>query len=646
MDGGKVLRSMAKIAILVPNEEIRGSAERLVSQYQNITCMYVGRIHTEHVAARARELEEQGCDIILARGFQAERIKRAVKLPVVNICVTAQELGGLVVELRDALTLPAPKIGLIGYGNMLCDTSQFDSLFGVTLKRYVVDPTVDGEEALRLAADRAAREGCHALIGGDLVCQRAGELGLCNRFLQSGEESIRAALEVAERVCYAIDLEKNNNAQIETMLNYTFTGIVQVDADGVILRANSIAYNLLNCRPKDMLGHDLLTAFPSLTGEVVNRVLTAGEEVYAILLPLKRRETVVNMAPILIDGRITGAILTLQEGRRVIGMSSELLHDIYLQGYTAKFRFDMLPQESQESRTLFRQAARIAKYDAPVLLTGEAGSGKSILAQCIHSAGFQRENAFVELDCQAYQADTLDTMLFGNYSARRDAPPCIADMAQNGTVYLAHIEALSDELQYKVLRLIQGVLMRNGPNRLEKASARVIASTETELVARVEDGRFRRDLYYALSGLCLRMRALRHCREDILGWVQFYLGRWQERYDRPVTLTQSARDYLKKYDWPGNLYQVDCVCEQIVLLAERRTVDSVFLRRQLEQLSPRIQQGTGQTVLVRDERAFQIVQLLQKYNGERQKVADELGVSKTTLWRYMKKYGIGRDAEY
>ena len=111
-------------------------------------------------------------------------------------------------------------------------------------------------------------------------------------------------------------------------------------------------------------------------------------------------------------------------------------------------------------------------------------------------------------------------------------------------------------------------------------------------------------------------------------------------------LTHGARDYLRKYDWPGNLNEVNCVCEQIVLLAERRSIDEVFLKRHIDRIRPSMRQADAGSPVQADEKALRILEVLQQYGGNRQKAADELGISKTTLWRYMKKYGIGKELEY
>ena len=156
----------------------------------------------------------------------------------------------------------------------------------------------------------------------------------------------------------------------------------------------------------------------------------------------------------------------------------------------------------------------------------------------------------------------------------------------------------------------------------------------------MERGEFRRDLYYALNVLSLEIPALRERREDIPGWLDYYMGEYQEKYKRFLHLTSGAQEYAQAYDWPGNLDQMNSICERVVMMTEKRSVDEVFLRRQIEDVTPLMTAKAEKVVLVQDPKALKISQLLSEYGGNREKVASELGISKTTLWRYMKKYGI------
>ena len=139
--------------------------------------------------------------------------------------------------------------------------------------------------------------------------------------------------------------------------------------------------------------------------------------------------------------------------------------------------------------------------------------------------------------------------------------------------------------------------MHNGTNQAVATSVRVIAATDVNLVARVEKGEFRSDLYYALGVLSVELLPLRRRREAILPWAERYLNDWQEKYKRYVHLTQGACRFMQDYDWPGNMNQLNSVCERVVLLTEKRNVDEVFLRRQLEQVTPKLLPGTEKVVL-------------------------------------------------
>lgn len=628
---------MAKVAVLVPNQEMSTIAKSLTGEFPSISLMAIESIQTDQAVRRAGELEQQGCDLIVARGVQARAIKRSVKLPLVEISVSQQELASVVLELKEELGLPCPRIGLIGLSNMFSDTSQFDRLFGIDLDLYMVEQN----DELAAAAVRAFSDGCNAVIGGDIVCENARREKLPYKFIPSGVESLRNALTVAARVAYAIDLEKRNSAEINALLNYTFSGIVQVDREGIIRRVNRISYNLLEHPADTLLGRPISEILPNLNQDVLDNALIGGQEAYAFVLDINHKAVVVNIAPILVDSQIEGAVLTFQEGQRLIEMDSEMRRELYQRGFVARYSFENMICESPETRSMLDLAKRISKFSAPVLLTGETGSGKNILAQCIHNESLVHNNAFVTIDCSAWLPETLDNMLFGNYTVRKDSTvDSYAEMAQDGTLYLSHVEMLPPETQYKLLCLIRGRFLHNGPSRPVAANVRVIASSAVNLISRVEKGEFRSDLYYALSVLSLEVLPLRRRRADILGWTELYLDDWLEKYKRYVHLTQGARDYLLDYEWPGNLDQLCSVCERLVLLTRKRNIDEVFLRQQLEQVTPRMLPGTEQIVLYKDQKAVEIAALLKKYHGNRQKIADELGVSKTTLWRYLKKFDI------
>ena len=282
---------MAKIAVLVPRQEMQVMAEQLVGSYKNLTPVCLEFVKTMDAARRAAELEAEGCDLIMARGFQATIIKQAVQLPVVNIIITTQELGILALQLKNELGVMHPKIGLIGFENMFSDTARFEDLFDVEIVRYTLPETETRDTQKKLAdfVSQAEREGCHAVLGGDVVCAQAEAQGMPYRFFASTLESMRNAFAMAERMAYAIDLEKQSSSEMNTMLDFTFSGIMQIDAGGIIRRGNRVLYNLLGLQPSELLERPIQEVLPQIRSDLLARVLQEGDESYASLLPIEDR---------------------------------------------------------------------------------------------------------------------------------------------------------------------------------------------------------------------------------------------------------------------------------------------------------------------------------------------------------------------
>ena len=187
--------------------------------------------------------------------------------------ITAQELGSGIVAFKRELGAGHPRLALIGFANMFCDTSCFDDLFDVELRRYMVEHS----NQLVPYVEQAARDGCVGIVGGDLVCETARRLGLPCKFTSSGEESIREALDTANRICTAIDQEKRNSAEMDAMLNYTFSGIMQVDRDGSVRRINRAGYDLLGKAPGELLGWPITQLLPNLSEKVLQDTPLPGQ---------------------------------------------------------------------------------------------------------------------------------------------------------------------------------------------------------------------------------------------------------------------------------------------------------------------------------------------------------------------------------
>lgn len=633
---------MSKVTFFVPYAELLQSAERIAAEFPDLSPMAFRVLDTAQAAEAAAEEEKAGCQVIIARGSQAQLVKRAVSLPVVELRASTQSVGRTLLSLKKGLGSEMPKIALIGLTNTLPDTAFYDELFGVELTVYPARETVE----LAPLVDRAQSEGCQAVVGANTVLGRARELGIPGGFLESGEESIRLAYRTAGRVVYALDEEKKRRAEIDIMLNNTTGGIMQVDENGAVTQINRSGLRMLGFDRRELIGRPVEEIFPEISRPAVEGLMTAGEDIHTFVVGMKNRTLLVNSVPVRVSGEFRGMILTFQEDAFIRQMDSDLRSDLYRRGFMARHTFDRFVAVQKETAALVRSARRMAAQESPVLLTGADHACLDILAECIHNESPFRTNAFITVDCSAYQDEDLDNMLFGNYTTRKDTPQSLAELAENGTLYLKNIDALSLQIQYKLSRLARGQFLHNGANFPVRLKLRLIASTARSLVKQLNDGLFRSDLYYALHVLKLEVPPLRERREDVPGWFDQYMAEWEETYGRWFHLTQDTRALAGRYDWPGGLFQMNCVCERLVLLSEKRSIGVDFLRSQMEQVMPELLPGTETVVTYKDRKAVEIAELLRQYGGNREKVAAALGISKTTLWRHMKKYGIGSDFSY
>lgn len=412
---------MAKAAMIVPREKMMTLARPLLESYSHVDMMlleHVDQGDSQRALKIARDAIAQGCELIIARGVQAMLIKRNTAVPVVEIQLTAQEVGCELLKMREQMSDPIPRIGLVVLNNMVSDISRINELLPVDLREYCTD----SQQELPAAVDRALADGCLGIIGGHIACERAEELGLACRFLPDSSESLRNAMTIASRVCYAIDLKKSNLSEMDTMLNNTFTGIMQISQGGKIRRFNQSVSTLLG-KGTDILHRSVTEVIPNLNRQVLDDALLRGKEKYAFMLDIRGKAVIVSIAPVFVDKEVDSAILTFQEEKRIVEMNSELRTELYQRGYIASFSFDQMVCKSKLTQDMIRTARRIAGFQAPILLTRAApsGSGRFIRPESLisfseriatFSSSSVESSAFCELpeeetDCYNVPAKSL-----------------------------------------------------------------------------------------------------------------------------------------------------------------------------------------------------------------------------------------------
>ena len=297
---------------------------------------------------------------------------------------------------------------------------------------------------------------------------------------------------------------------------------------------------------------------------------------------------------------------------------------------------------SRAMDAVLRLVDRVGPSDANVLVTGEHGTGKEVVARRLHAVSLRRADAFVAIDAGALAEALLESALFGHVKgaftdARADRPGAFA-LAHRGTIFLDEIGNMPASQQAKLLRVLQsGEFSAVGSAKVERVDVRVIAATNADLGAEVHAGRFREDLLYRLNTVEIRLPPLRERREDVPLLAARFLARTRERYGKPAaTLSAEAMDALLAHAWPGNVRELEHVVERAVLLAhgDRIEVPDLGLRPP-EGLAPPIDELT----LEQAERQV-IERAIRRASGNVNEAARALGLSRSALYRRLQLQGI------
>jgi DNA-binding NtrC family response regulator len=308
---------------------------------------------------------------------------------------------------------------------------------------------------------------------------------------------------------------------------------------------------------------------------------------------------------------------------------------------------DPFPGQSAAIRRLADEARRLRRTDAPVLLLGETGTGKSVLARWLHANGPRVDKAFVDVNCATLSRELLDSELFGHergaFTGATASKMGLLELADRGTVFLDEIGDMDAAVQPKLLKALEEKRIRRlGDVRERRVDFRLIAATHQELDTLVEDGRFRRDLYYRINAVVLEVPPLRDRREDIPSLVGFLLDRARTERKQPAPeLTPRALEALVEHSWPGNVRELRNVVERALVSCEGRRIEAEDLRLGRAGGSrPAAAPAAAAPVTLEEIERQAIEHALREERGNIDATARRLGISRSGLYLKLRKFGV------
>lgn len=379
---------------------------------------------------------------------------------------------------------------------------------------------------------------------------------------------------------------KRVQGELSAILNSMQDGIEVCDINGIIKYVNPSFTRITGIPESERIGQNILEVSPD--GALAS-VLRSGKLIFGQRTKVggSDADVVSNCAPIIVDGKMEGAVVAFQQFTDVMNLMEELkksttiienLTDKLGQVATSKYSFDDILGNSSELKKCINLAERSAQSNSTVLLLGESGTGKELFAHAIHAASMRRENPFIKVNCAAIPETLLESEFFGYakgaFTGAVKSKIGKFELAHGGTIFLDEIGDMSLLLQGKLLRVLQEMeFERVGGNQTIKVDVRVIAATNRNLRQLIRQGNFREDLFYRLNVVEITIPPLRLHKEDLPALLENLITKLNRKLGKKVRgISKEAEEVLLNYDWPGNIRELENVIERVMVTMDDQII--------------------------------------------------------------------------
>lgn len=440
--------------------------------------------------------------------------------------------------------------------------------------------------------------------------------------------------------------ERERN-EFETLLKNFPDPFISISAKGQVRMANNLFTSMIGYNETKIVGEQVNSI---LKGFNFNKWLDSGEVLaQTIRLKLHNEDFVADLMPIHVNesDKDGGNISVLAGAVIILKSESRLGQQISALRQVDDNNFSGIQATSGAMRKVIREARRMALLDSSILISGETGTGKELLAHACHEASERAEHPFMTLSCAALPDDAAETELFGigpqdDVTSKKG----LFESANGGTIFLDEVGEMSPKLQTKLLRVIQDGSFRRVDDEKEiKVNVRIIGSTKRDLLQMVSQGVFREDLYYRLNVLGLNIPPLRERRSDIIPLAEYFIAKSGLKIGTTnITLSDDCREFIEYYPWPGNVRQLENVLIRAVSLMEGKVVSIEHLElpaytREHGYLEQDFE-GTLDSAVKKYE-AELLKKLYPAYPSTRQ-LAKKLGLSHTAIANKLREYDINK----
>ena len=605
------------------------------------------------IKEKLAEIQKEGVQIIMGKGWTLSALQKILGNNVpfegyFDEMDTIRAIMGAKQYLKRSKTHinnDRIHIGLIPHRLLDRDLSFYENMFDVRLSLYLVD-SLNPQSAIDCLLN-AKQDGVDIVCGDQTVQQLAHQFDILaiSEILPPNKSTLLNNFKTALSLANHIERVEQINEDFRRVVNFSSEAIIYLDHNNVISLWNSQAEILFQLNQSEVTGRKISIFFPELTQGLLDSIIENNEPLHGHIINFKNQVIVLNIIPIVdrSDKNERSFLAIYANGLDTIEtIRSTVAGNLSGNGYISKYSFDDILCQSSDMQRVKHTAMQYSQLDATVMLIGETGVGKELFAQSVHNASKRRKKPFVAINCASFPESLLESELFGYApgaftGASKSGKDGLFTMADKGTLFLDEISGMSLSGQYRLLRAIEErAIMRIGDTKIRSVDVRIIAASNRNLLQMVEKGTFLADLYYRLHVLTLKIPPLNSRPEDIPLLAQHFLLHYASDFRKKMYFTENALKVLENVHWKGNVRQLRYFCQRIAIISSSSKIGKDEVLQQLEYDEIVFHDSEEGHLSERET----ICKLLEKHHGNKSKVANELGISKTTLWRKETQYGL------
>lgn len=629
---------MKDIVVLAPIEDIYDKAVNLVKErnYSNVDVVF-GNMGEGLVIAR--ELVKKGAKIIVTRGGTYKLLQADLSIPVVEIKVSAFD----VLESFDRLGDTDEVVGVAGYTNVVYG---FDILKRL-IPNQVVKVEITSEGDIHNIIEEYKNKGIKTYIGDANIIRIAEGLSCRGIVIHSQKESILTAIQEARRILRATKDELFRAEQVSTMADFVRDGIIAIDSNELVTVFNRTAERIYGISSRDVIGRKVDKVIP---GTLLPYTMITGDVQTGEIVNVGDSKITCNRAPIVVNNEAAGAVATFQEVAELQSLEQKVRRSLDDNGFTARYRFSDIIFKSRAMKECIDIAIEYSKYDTPVHVCGESGVGKELFCQSMHNEGVRKNGPFVAVNCAAIPPSLIESEFFGYEEgsftgARKKGKPGVFELAHNGTLFLDEISEIPLELQGRLLRVLQEKqVMRIGGSKLIPVDVRIITASNKYLKRMVDNEQFRKDLFFRINVLTLRLPPLSKRKEDIPVLAEHFVRKYAKVYGKkPLEITEKTKGILMGRSYEGNIRELENIVERSVILGsfdylkdEVVSPGTAKNEKEVRVSSDPIAELARRGMDLKTLEDSYIKEVLEASSGNAGEAARILGINRTTLWRKIK----------